>query len=83
MTALRFPPVSEALLFRQNNSLDFAQKFYQAKKSAAVSHLYATEAIGPFVGFEAGWLMWLTRLTGFADNCNSLVSWRIKNSRRI
>jgi amino acid transporter len=38
-------------------------------------YLYATEAFGPFVGFEVGWLMWLTRLTGFAANCNLLVSY--------
>ncbi|MGH7456883.1 MAG: APC family permease, partial [bacterium] len=38
-------------------------------------YLYATEAFGPFIGFEVGWLMWLTRLTGFAANCNLFVSY--------
>ena len=33
-------------------------------------YLYAREAFGPLVGFEIGWLAWLTRLTGFAALCN-------------
>src|ERR1051326_311089 len=33
-------------------------------------YLYAREAFGPVVGFEMGWLAWLTRLTGFAALCN-------------
>ena len=33
-------------------------------------YLYAREAFGPVVGFEIGWLAWLTRLTGFAALCN-------------
>ena len=38
-------------------------------------YLYAREAFGPVVGFEAGWLMWLARVSGFAANCNLLVGY--------
>lgn len=38
-------------------------------------YLYAREAFGPGVGFEVGWLLWLTRLTAFAANCNLLTSY--------
>ncbi len=38
-------------------------------------YLYAREALGPTVGFEVGWLIWLARLTAFAANCNLLVSY--------
>ena len=33
-------------------------------------YLYGRTAFGPLVGFEIGWLAWLTRLTGFAALCN-------------
>jgi len=36
-------------------------------------YLYAREAMGPVVGFEVGWLMWLARLTAFAANLNLLI----------
>jgi amino acid transporter len=36
-------------------------------------YVYGREAFGSVVGFEAGWLMWLARLTAFAANCNLLV----------
>ncbi|QQS41527.1 MAG: amino acid permease [Acidobacteriota bacterium] len=39
------------------------------------SYLYARRAFGTFVGFEAGWLFWITRLTAFAANCNLMVSY--------
>lgn len=39
------------------------------------SYLYARRAFGSFVGFEAGWLFWITRLTAFAANCNLMVSY--------
>src|SRR5262249_5237925 len=29
-------------------------------------YLYAKSAFGPAIGFTVGWLMWLTRLAGFA-----------------
>jgi basic amino acid/polyamine antiporter, APA family len=38
-------------------------------------YLYAREAFGTTAAFEVGWLIWLTRLTGFAANCNLLVSY--------
>jgi basic amino acid/polyamine antiporter, APA family len=38
-------------------------------------YLYVREAFGPVAGFEVGWLVWLARLTGFAANCNLLVSY--------
>jgi amino acid transporter len=38
-------------------------------------YLYARESMGPVVGFEVGWLMWLARLTAFAANCNLLVTY--------
>ncbi|REJ78085.1 MAG: amino acid permease [Acidobacteria bacterium] len=39
------------------------------------SYLYARRAFGSFVGFEAGWLFWITRLTAFGANGNVLVSY--------
>ena len=38
-------------------------------------YLYAREAFGPLVGFEVGWLTWVTRVTAFAANCNLLVEY--------
>ncbi len=38
-------------------------------------YLYAREALGPVVGFEVGWLVWLARLAAFAANCNLLVTY--------
>src|SRR5947199_8288814 len=38
-------------------------------------YLYAREAFGSTVAFEVGWLIWLTRLTAFAANCNLMVSY--------
>jgi amino acid transporter len=38
-------------------------------------YLYARDAFGPLVGFEVGWMMWISRLTAFAANCNLLVSY--------
>lgn len=36
-------------------------------------YLYARAAFGSVAGFEVGWLLWLTRLAGFAANCNLLT----------
>ncbi|WP_324671246.1 APC family permease [Hymenobacter sp. GOD-10R] len=33
-------------------------------------YLYAREAFGPLVGFEVGWLLWISRLASFAALCN-------------
>lgn len=38
-------------------------------------YLYARAAFGSFTGFQIGWLMWLTRLTGFAALCNLLIGY--------
>jgi basic amino acid/polyamine antiporter, APA family len=38
-------------------------------------YTYAREAFGPTVGFEAGWLSWLARLSAFAANANLMVSY--------
>ncbi len=38
-------------------------------------YLYARTAFGSLLGFEIGWLMWLTRLTGFAALCNLFVGY--------
>lgn len=38
-------------------------------------YLYAREAFGPLAGFQVGWLMWVTRLTAFAANCNLLIAY--------
>jgi len=38
-------------------------------------YLYALRAFGPFIGYEVGWLMWLTRITAFAAVCNLLVTY--------
>jgi amino acid transporter len=38
-------------------------------------YLYAKEAFGPVVGFEAGWLMWVVRVTTFAANCNLMLDY--------
>src|SRR5262249_45426841 len=36
-------------------------------------YLYARHAFGPAVAFMVGWLVWLTRLAGFATLCNLLA----------
>lgn len=38
-------------------------------------YLYALRAFGSFIGYEVGWLMWLTRVTAFAAVCNLLVTY--------
>ncbi|KAF1719493.1 APC family permease [Pseudoxanthomonas wuyuanensis] len=37
------------------------------------SYLYAREAFGPFVGFEIGWMVWLTRIASAAALSNALA----------
>jgi amino acid transporter len=39
------------------------------------AYLYARKAFGAVVGFEVGWLIWLSRLTGFAAVCHLLVNY--------
>jgi basic amino acid/polyamine antiporter, APA family len=38
-------------------------------------YLYARAAFGPVVGFQVGWLVWLTRVTAFAALCNLLIDY--------
>lgn len=37
--------------------------------------IYATEAFGPFIGFQTGWLLTLSRAAGFAANAHLLVTY--------
>jgi len=37
------------------------------------SYLYAREAFGPFIGFEIGWMIWLTRISSAAALSNGLA----------
>lgn len=38
-------------------------------------YLYARVAFGPLVGFEVGWLFWLSRIAAFASICNLFVNY--------
>ena len=38
-------------------------------------YLYASETYGPRIGFIVGWLVWITRVTAFAANCNLLPAY--------
>lgn len=38
-------------------------------------YLYARKAFGPAVGFQVGWLFWLTRVTAFAALCNLMLDY--------
>ena len=38
-------------------------------------YLYARTAFGPTVGFQVGWLLWLTRVTAYAALCNLLIDY--------
>ncbi|HEX8658112.1 MAG TPA: amino acid permease, partial [Hymenobacter sp.] len=38
-------------------------------------YLYARETFGPLVGFEVGWMLWLSRLASFAALCNLFVEY--------
>lgn len=38
-------------------------------------YLYARAAFGPLVGFEVGWLLWVSRLASFAALCNLFVDY--------
>lgn len=38
-------------------------------------YLYAREAFWPLVGFEVGWLLWISRLASFAALCNLFVDY--------
>lgn len=38
-------------------------------------YLYTRVAFGPLIGFEVGWLFWLSRLAAFASICNLFVAY--------
>lgn len=38
-------------------------------------YLYAYKAFGKIIGFEMGWLLWLTRISAFGAVCNLLISY--------
>lgn len=38
-------------------------------------YLYTRTTFGPLVGFEVGWLFWLSRVAAFASICNLFVSY--------
>lgn len=46
-----------------------------AFKDTGGPYLYAYETFGPAVGFEVGWLMWVTQLGGFAAVTNLFVDY--------
>ena len=54
--------------------LCFAEVGSRFKETGGL-YLYAREAFGPLVGFEIGWLSWLTRITAFAGLCNLFVDY--------
>jgi basic amino acid/polyamine antiporter, APA family len=49
--------------------LCFAEVGSRFKETGGL-YLYAREAFGPLIGFEIGWLSWLTRVTAFGGLCN-------------
>lgn len=54
--------------------LCFAEVSSRFRKTGG-AYVYTKEAYGSVVGFEVGWLFWITRFTAFAANCNVLVSY--------
>jgi amino acid transporter len=54
--------------------LCFAKGSSRFRKTGG-AYIYTKEAYGSFIGFEVGWLFWITRFTAFAANCNLLVSY--------
>ncbi len=38
-------------------------------------YLYARDVFSPWIAFQVGWLLWLTRLTAFAAVCNLLIQY--------
>jgi basic amino acid/polyamine antiporter, APA family len=54
--------------------LCFAEVGSRFKETGGL-YLYAREAFGSLIGFEMGWLAWLTRITAFAALCNLFVDY--------
>ena len=44
-------------------------------KATGGPYLYARVAFGPLIGFQAGWLMWLSRIAAFAALCNLFIGY--------
>ena len=44
-------------------------------KDTGGPYLYTREAFGSAIGFQVGWLLWLTRMAAFAAICNLMVSY--------
>ena len=44
-------------------------------KATGGPYLYTRVAFGPLVGFQVGWLMWLSRITAFAALCNLFIEY--------
>src|SRR4029077_6012080 len=44
-------------------------------KATGGPYLYARVAFGSLVGFQVGWLMWLSRITAFAALCNLFIGY--------
>ena len=40
-------------------------------------YLYARTAFGPVIGFEVGWMTWVSRVAAFAANTNLLVAYAV------
>jgi APA family basic amino acid/polyamine antiporter len=54
--------------------LCFAEVGSRFKETGGL-YVYARAAFGPLVGFEIGWLVWLTRITAFGGLCNLFVDY--------
>src|SRR5438552_3796424 len=57
-------------------TLTFVLSFAEAASrftTAGGPYLYAYEAFGPFIGFEIGWIAYLTRLAAVAANYNLFI----------
>ena len=44
-------------------------------KATGGPYLYARVAFGPVIAFQVGWLMWLSRIAGFAALCNLFIGY--------
>lgn len=42
-------------------------------KQPGAAYIYTREAFGEFIGFQVGWMAWLTRIAGGAALCNGLA----------
>ena len=54
--------------------LSFARAASLTRETGGVI-IYASHAFGPFIGFQTGWLAWLSRVAAMAANTNLLVTY--------